>query len=103
MVFCKIIDPASVISQFDRRDSFIGNPIGEHASLNACYQALQWLNDHKDELFKTVNRKLDQGFGKDRASLVFYDVTNTYFESALTDEERGYVFFFRRLSHQRQQ
>lgn len=90
MVFCKIIDPASVISQFDRRDSFIGNPIGEHATLNACYQSLQWLNDHKDELFKTVNRKLDQDFGKDRASLVFYDVTNTYFESSLTDEERGY-------------
>lgn len=33
---------------------------------------------------------MDEEYGKDRSLLIFYDVTNVYFESPMTDEECGY-------------
>lgn len=90
MVFCKVLDPQSVRCQFSNRDHFLGNPVGKNASEAACYGCLEVVHTFKNEIFKTVNKRMDESFGKDRASLVFYDVTNTFFESPLTDEERGH-------------
>lgn len=78
---------------------FIGDPAAD-LSLENLYSSLDFLTANKDKLFDWMNRRLDKKFGTNRASLVFYDVTNTYFETALTDAERGYeqVDFAERLT-----
>ena len=88
LVFQKAMNPASVLSTFQQQDEYLGAPL-QGIPLDACYQALDFLKENKDGLFKWVNRQMDKKFGRDRASLVFYDVTNAYFETPLTDAEKG--------------
>lgn len=38
---------------------------------------------------KFFNRSINNQLGKTKATLIFYDVTNVYFETALTDLECG--------------
>lgn len=89
MVCLKVLDPGSVLSVYDSKDDFLGDPLKD-ISLDNCYDALTFLKENKDKLFRSVNRAMDSKFGNDRATMVFYDVTNAYFESPLTDEERDY-------------
>ena len=86
LCFMKVLDPASILFRFDDRDNFIGNPVKD-LSLDNLYQSLDFVKDNKDELMKWINVHMDKQFGKTRASMVFYDVTNAYFESPLTDSE----------------
>lgn len=85
----KVIDPHSVLSSYGEKDNFLGDPVKE-ASLADFYNALSYAWKIKNGLMKWVNQRLDTQFGKDRATMVFYDVTNAYFETPLTDEEKGY-------------
>lgn len=90
LVFHKLMNPCSVLSAFDDKDNFLGDP-ARNLSLDHFYDTYDFVNDHHDEIFNWVNRQLDRKYGKDRATLVFYDVTNVYFESALTDAEKWVV------------
>lgn len=89
LCFMKVIDPASILFRFDNKDAFLGDPAKE-LSLHNLYHCLDFVKQQKDEIFEWVNSKLDEKFGKSRATMVFYDVTNAYFESELTDGERDY-------------
>ena len=86
--FMKVLDPASILFRFHDKDNFIGDP-AKDLSLRDLYSALNFVKENKDELMKWVNRQMDKQFGKTRAKMVLYDVTNAYFESMLTDAERG--------------
>lgn len=88
IVFTKIINPRSIFGTFEEQDFYLGDPL-KGIKLADCYNALEFINDYKDDIVKTVNRQLDKEFGKQRATICFYDVTNTYFESPLTDKEMG--------------
>ncbi len=88
LTFMKVLDPASVLDRYCEKDNFLGAP-AEKLSLHDLYSSLDFLKEHKDALMQWVNRRVDQRFGKTRASMVFYDVTNAYFESPLTDAELG--------------
>lgn len=89
MTCLKVIDPGSVLYSYGSKDNFLGDPMKE-VSLENCYDTLSFLKENKDKIFHWCNKKLDQKFGKERATLIFYDVTNAYFETALTDAERDY-------------
>ena len=89
MSFMKVLDPCSVLGSLSDKDNFIGDPAAE-ITLDDFYHSLSFLKQYKDDLMQWVNRQMDKKFGKSRASMVFYDVTNAYFESAMTDAERGY-------------
>jgi len=88
LAFLKAMDPRSVLSSFGCQDDFIGDPL-RGVSLDQLYDTLDVLKENKDAIFKWVNAKMDKKFGKARASMVFYDVTNAYFETPLTDEEKN--------------
>lgn len=89
MCFSKILEPVSILYGFDDKDNFLGDP-AKDLELHDFYNSLDFLNDYKDELFSWINKKIDDKYGKKRATMVFYDVTNAYFETDLTDMERGY-------------
>lgn len=87
LVFHKVINPCSVMSAYSNKDYFLGDPVGD-ISLDQFYEVYDFVAQYHNEIFAWVNRKLDDNYGKDRATLVFYDVTNAYFETALTDAEK---------------
>lgn len=89
MAFSKVLDPHSVRYTFYDHDLFIADPL-KGISLQNCYDTLELLYKYKDKILRTVNRGLDDEYGEERSLLIFYDVTNAYFESPLTYEERGY-------------
>ncbi len=89
MACLKVMDPSSVLYGFGHKDDFLGDPLRD-VSLDNCYETLGFLKENKDELFRWINTKLDAKFGKGRATMVFYDVTNVYFETPLTDAEKDY-------------
>ena len=82
----KVMDPSSVLFSYGHKDDFLGDPWRD-ISLDNCYESLSFLKENKDEIFRWINKKMDAKFGKNRATMVFYDVTNAYFETPLTDAE----------------
>lgn len=86
MACMKVMDPGSVRFAFDSKDDFLGDP-AKDLTLDSLYETLSILKDNKDDLFKWINKRMDERFSPDRATLVFYDVTNAYFETMMTDAE----------------
>ena len=89
MACLKVMDPNSILFTYGNKDDFVGDPLCD-VSLDNCYETLSFLKEHKDSLFRSINKKMDQLVGSNRATMVFYDVTNVYFETPLTDAERDY-------------
>src|SRR5699024_12487012 len=48
-------------------------------SLDDVYRCLSFLNKHKDELQRWLHKRIQEQYGRN-TSLVYYDVTNYYFE-----------------------
>ena len=89
MACLKVMDPSSVLFGFGHQDDFVGDPL-RGVTLDNCYETLGFLKENKDKIFRWVNKKMDAMVGENRATLVFYDVTNVYFETPLTDAEKDY-------------
>lgn len=85
LVFSRIVDPASKQRTHTRKDRyFLGF---EDIKLETVYRALDDLHAVKDTLMVHLNKTISKQGLRD-ASLVFYDVTNYYFESEQTDTFR---------------
>lgn len=89
MVGMKVLDPRSIVSTFDARTSFFGNDLKD-ASIYDFYRALDFLQANKDCIINHLNKQIE-GIVDRSYSMVFYDVTNTYFEANLTDEEKDKI------------
>lgn len=89
MVATKILHPDSVLGTYDSQDQYLGNPI-EAVPLDSLYDMFSVVKAHKDSLMAWANRALAKEVPADRNTLFFYDVTNTYFESSMSDEEKAY-------------
>lgn len=89
LVAGKILEPGSIEKTFRRKDEYLGDPIKD-ITLDNCYDAYTYLFDLKEEIIKWVNRRMNQSFGTGRTRLLFYDVTNTYFETTMSDKEKDY-------------
>ena len=85
-VVCKLVDPASNLANYLKRVRWVGDPIG-NVDQQHMYRALDFAYKHRDRILKQVHRRLVQTQGRD-LSLVFYDVTNTYFETPYDDQEK---------------
>ena len=89
MVGQKVLDPSSILTAYDARTSLFGNLL-KGCQLQHLYRALDFLHSNKEQIIKHVNKKLDSIVNRSY-SMAFYDVTNVYFESPLTDEERNKI------------
>ncbi len=85
LCFRKLIDPSSILHTYNHRSSILGAPFKD-ISIDQMYMALDFLSDHKESILKRVNTILDKKF-KRTYSMVYYDITNTYIETCLTDDE----------------
>lgn len=88
LVYSRCLNPASKKKTYEGK----GNYFFEFpdVSLDDVYRSLSTLGAMKDDLTKHLHKRIDAMRGRD-CSLVFYDVTNYYFESEQTSglRQRG--------------
>ncbi|HEK9106308.1 TPA: IS1634-like element ISSeq4 family transposase, partial [Streptococcus equi subsp. equi] len=83
LVFQRILRPDSKLATYASQADLFGH---WDISLNAIYRSLNKLNTLKDDLQHHLHKVVSQMI-KREASLVFYDVTNYYFETDIPDNE----------------
>lgn len=82
LVFSRMLAPASKKKTFEDRERYFEK---NNYSLDDIYRCLSFLNKHKTNLQLWLNDRIRQLYGRD-TSLVYYDVTNYYFETDKMDD-----------------
>lgn len=82
LVFSRLLAPASKKKTFEDRGCYFEK---DNYSLDNIYRCLSFLNKHSSNLQLWLNDRIRQLYGRD-TSLVYYDVTNYYFETDKTDD-----------------
>lgn len=84
LVFSRLLYPSSKKKSYDERSRFFER---DDYSLDDVYRCLSLLCKHKDNLQLWINDRIKEIYGRD-SSLVYYDVTNYYFEVDEQDDLR---------------
>jgi transposase len=84
LVFSRLLYPASKKKTFENKDLFFEKA---DFSLDDIYRCLSFFNKHKDALQLWLHERIKQQYNRD-TELVYYDVTNYYFEIDEQDELR---------------
>ncbi|MBO6257808.1 MAG: IS1634 family transposase [Succinivibrio sp.] len=82
----KVLDPSSISDSYASRVRYLSQPLKD-IYRNDLYTTLSFLSQHKDTIIRNINRSTADVV-KRNDTMIFYDVSNTYFETSLTDEER---------------
>jgi transposase len=84
MVFSRLLEPCSKKKTFESKDCFFEN---SNFSLVDIYRGLAKLNKYRDELQLHIYEHIKEQYGRN-TEIVYYDVTNYYFEIDEPDELR---------------
>lgn len=84
LVYSRILQPESKSKTLDKKNMYFKNFA---LDLNNVYRSLDLMDNLKDELQYTIHENVVKNYGRD-CTLVFYDVTNYYFEIHENDEDR---------------
>ena len=84
LIFSRILAPASKKKTYENKDRYFENT---DFSLDDVYRCLSQVVTFKDRLQRHLHRQLQQQCGRS-TELVYYDVTNYYFETDRQDEMR---------------
>lgn len=79
LLYGRILKPASKKSTFENKDEYFEC---FDVTINSIYESLSLMKDIKEDLQQHLHQQVSQIHGRD-TSLVFFDVTNYYFESDL--------------------
>jgi transposase len=82
LTFSRILNPMSKKATVENKDMYFEN---FNVELKSVYKSLSNLSEMKTDLQNHLNKKVSETYGRD-ASLVFYDVTNYYFETEIEDD-----------------
>ncbi len=82
LTFSRILDPMSKKATVDSQDTYFED---FNVNLKSVYKSLSNLSEIKIDLQNHLNERVTNTYGRD-ASLVFYDVTNYYFETDTEDD-----------------
>ncbi|MHB9782884.1 IS1634 family transposase, partial [Streptococcus sp. 10F2] len=83
LVFQRILKPDSKLATFESQEDLFGD---WDINLNAVYRLLDKLNDFKEDIQLHLHQEISRLTNRE-GRLVFYDVTNYYFETDIPDEE----------------
>lgn len=85
LVYNRLLYPSSKKKAFENKDKFFEK---SSYSLDDVYRFLTFLNKYEADLQVWLNKKVKENYGRD-TSLIYYDVTNYYFETdKMTDFKR---------------
>lgn len=82
LVYSRLLFPASKRSSYEKRERFFEKT---DYSLDDVYRCLSFLDRHKENLQIWMNDRIKAHYGRD-TSLIYYDVTNYYFETDGQDD-----------------
>lgn len=85
LVFGRFLDPASKIATMSQNERFLFQPALESNEFNV-YDALSVVDSNADKIFRRMNTSIKATIGRD-TKVVFYDVTNFFFEVAEADPD----------------
>ena len=85
LVYGRILDPASKWATMQQNKDYL-EPVAGRCKDDSVYDALTVLGENAERIFRRMNTCIKRGMGRN-PSLVFYDVTNFYFEIAEADED----------------
>lgn len=85
LIALRALAPSSNKHAYDIQGKFLGNPIGG-TDLHQAYRVLDILGERKDEILSGVNNAVTKETNRN-FRMVFFDVTNCYFEAPYNDEE----------------
>jgi transposase len=84
LVYSRILNPDSKKATFEAKDRFFN--MNFDFSLDDVYRSLTVMNNFKEDLEVWIHNQVKELIGRD-TTLVFYDVTNYYFEIEYDDED----------------
>ena len=84
LVYSRLLTPSSKKASFEKRHIFFDKM---DFSLDDVYRSLSFFSRFKDQMLLAIHKRIKKLYGRD-TSLVYYDVTNYYFEISKQDELR---------------
>lgn len=87
LVYGRILNPASKIATVYQNDDYY-NPIISNIYEYNVYDTLDFIYRYRKTIFNRLNKVMINKFNR-KSDLVFYDVTNFYFETEDPDDEDG--------------
>jgi transposase len=84
LVYTRLLQPSSKKKAFENRNLFFDKM---NFSLDDLYRSLSFFTKFKDEMLLSLHKRISALYGRN-TSLVYYDVTNYYFEIDEQDDMR---------------
>lgn len=85
LCFGRLLEPASKRSTFYQNDDYY-EKITQTDELHNIYRVLSVIHDKRANILQRINNEITKTIGRN-TDLVFYDVTNFYFETEYADED----------------
>lgn len=82
LVYSRILNPVSKLATYNMRNTYFE---AFDINLKDMYRSLGVMNEIKENIQLLAHKNISKQIGRD-ASLVFYDVTNYYFETEIEDD-----------------
>ena len=92
----RIVSPSSHLKHYRSQTYWLGNSLAE-TNLRSLYRMLSFAARIKKPILRGLNKALNQAMPRD-LSVVFYDVTNTWFETVWDDEHQWAMEVEKQLS-----
>lgn len=92
----RIVSPSSHLKHYRSQTNWLGNSLAE-TNLRSLYRMLSFAARIKKPILRGLNKALNQAIPRD-LSVVFYDVTNTWFETVWDDEHQWAMEVEKQLS-----
>lgn len=87
LVLSRILEPKSKLATFAYKDKFFGIPFRSITDVKDVYRALDILASVSLSIQKRINTTIVNSTIGRKVDLIYYDVTNYYFETAYGDED----------------
>jgi len=95
LVYGRLLNPASKIATISQNDDYY-QPIIENPYEYNVYDALDFVYKYRKTIFNTLNKTMVNKFNR-KSTLVFYDVTNFYFEIEEPDDDTEFEKGIRKM------
>ena len=86
LVFDRVLHPSSKYKAFEEREKFYDNLV-KKGNLDSVFDALTVLNEKKNSIESRMNTCIKNSETGRNTDLLFYDVTNYYFETMYGDDD----------------
>ena len=87
LVLSRILNPDSKLATFEAKNDFFGDPFANITDVKDVYRALDIFSDLSTSIQGRINTTIANSTIGRKVDLIYYDVTNYYFETMYGDED----------------